>query len=344
MMGKGEVDVYFVITIATAIIGFIIVLYFLIGLDFGQYSEEEICELSVLTRATTPASAQGYVPLKCTTGKICLTNGKDCDNFAGYKDINNIELPGNADDAARKIEEISAKAMYDCWNKKGGQGKLDLFGTFWRELGLDENSDKSTCVICSRVAISDDVGREVLEKVDVNNYMEKNNVPGKALTYLQVFTNQGTNAFVRVTEQNKAELESKLEQRSDSGNELKNLESKNNREMAFVFMQIKTKGYDEALDNIEKTGIAVAGGAFMMPVIGKYLINPIVIGGALIFGAGVAYEAYENVKQSQIAAAGYCGEFESSEEKAVNGCSLVQAIPYDKNYINKLCGVVQGNQ
>ena len=311
--------------------------------------EDEACELSVLTRGTTPSLAQSYVPLKCRTKKICLTQsffGGECLQFAGEENVEKIRLPNNVDDAARKIEEISANVMYSCWDMMG-QGKIDLFGNFAEKFGW--TSTKPTCVICSRVAIDKDVNEEILKKVDINKYLEKNNVPGQGITYLQAFTNRGASSFVR-TDNLKPELfdqrlNSEQQKKKESvETDLKALNTANSKELAFVFMQIKTKKPEDVFSNIVSTGIVVGAagvGAFMIPFIG-HLAGVIILGGDLILAPAFSYVAYENLEQSQIAAAGYCGEFQSSKGDTEKGCSILQAVPYDFRYVNNLCDSIQG--
>lgn len=348
---KGAVESYFVVTVVLAIVGFIAVLFFAVNkTGFQDYGNDEVCKLSVLTRATTPANAQSYVPLKCSTKKTCLTQDKECGQFAGEDKVVREKLPDDRDAAARKIEEIHAKAMYDCWNMMG-QGKLDLFGSFAERFGGD--SAKPTCVICSRVAIDKNVPIEVLQKVDINRYMENTPVSEGGLTYLQALANdKGARSFVRLkTPDEIARLEKdpnldskKLDDIKSDFERLVN-EQANKREMAFVFMQIKTEKFSNVLANLGVAGIAFAGGAFMTPVMNKVLFNPYVIGGSLIIGGAYATYAYSNIHEGQelAASAGYCGDFVSSKGDAEKGCSITQMIPYDYQYINKLCNSIQGN-
>ena len=85
-MRKRGVEAYFLPIILLAIVGFFIVLYFLTSFDLIGYSEDEVCKLSILSRATSPDAAKGIVPIQCTTKKLCLTKDGDCrKNFAGEK-------------------------------------------------------------------------------------------------------------------------------------------------------------------------------------------------------------------------------------------------------------------
>src|SRR3989344_489418 len=117
MNTKGELTSTQIIMLLFAIVGFGIVVAFLFLAELGGYSEDDICKLSVLARATAPSAIQGGVPLKCSTKKICLKEGflgEGCkEQFAGEKDVEYIRLKGSDEDKKRQIEEVSANAMYD---------------------------------------------------------------------------------------------------------------------------------------------------------------------------------------------------------------------------------------
>lgn len=176
MNKNGDVTSTQVIFLLIAVISFGIGLMALSLVDFGGSTERDICKLSVLTRATSPDIAQSVIPLKCRTEKICLTDklfGGCEEQFAGEENVVRVRLSGTDSQKKLKIEEISANAMYDCWNMMG-QGKLDLFGKAAESFGWDVT--QPTCVICSRVAVDKDVNPEILNSVDINTYMRAHQV------------------------------------------------------------------------------------------------------------------------------------------------------------------------
>lgn len=360
---KGALVAYILILMILALAGFIILLYFLGMLDFGNYAGDKVCELSVLTRATTPAAAQNFVPLKCFTKKICLTKdffGK-CKEFAGEKNVERVRLPGNSEEAARKIEEVNANAKYNCW-KAMGQGKLDLFGNFWKRLSLDSEMGQSTCVICSRIAIDKDSFSEgelgkTLGQVDINNYIEKHQVPGSELTYVQTFTNSGASKLVAVEEskdKDKEYIKNRLNKNfvenkgsiPNAGYIESNYEKldKENLQRAYVFSQVKKESVMGSLSNLGDIGVTLALGAGMTPVISKVAFHPYVLIPGLVVAAGIAGYAAYNTYIGNEAAGKYCGKFQSSVvDKSQEGCSLVQGVPYDVKYINSICKNIQGS-
>ena len=71
MQKRGELTSSEIITLLLTIVGFIAILIFImVALDLRKQTEDEICKLSVLTRATAPDVAQRFTPLKCKTKKL----------------------------------------------------------------------------------------------------------------------------------------------------------------------------------------------------------------------------------------------------------------------------------
>jgi len=347
---RGDVSSYFLITTILVIAGFAVLLYFLFQFDFIGQTTEDLCKLSVLTRATSPSSVQSYAPLKCTTNKICLSYGADCDEFAGEKDVAKITLPSNDEKAAKiKIAEISANAMYDCW-KIMGEGKLDLFGSAAKEYSWD--IAESTCVICSRIAIARDVPEKIASETNINEYMRTHKISENSdLTYLQAFTDRGVNAYASVKPSLfTKELETKGSTTiSGKGSQIKLSEQTlPNRQLAIVFMQIKSVDVLTVLKNLGEAGATLGGLTFLTPgvsTIAKSIVfHPSGAGLVAVTAAGIAvggYGAYNSI-QGQLKAAGYCGEF-TTNEKSKEGCSLVQGLNYNVGDINSLCASIQGN-
>jgi hypothetical protein len=322
--------------LVVAVVGFLIVLAALFLVNLGGYSERDICKLSVLTRATAPSAVQAAVPLKCKTSKICLTEsyfGGGCkEQFAGEENVEYVRLSGDPSQKARQIEEVSANAMYDCWSMMG-EGKLDLFGEFFG------NKD-ATCVVCSRVAIDKAVKEEVLNLVDVDNYMKTYQVPGSSLTYLQTFTDKGVSSY--------ASFDAKA---SNALDEKKPGEQKfavnKYYDVAYVFSQIKSKEVVSVLMNMGIIGGTLGAATFATPIIGgvakKLIITPVGLTLTAVAVVGAAGYGTYMALDSQKSAAGYCGKYTSmGKQSEVPGCSVVQAVPYNFNDVNGICGAIQG--
>lgn len=356
MKKKGELTSFFVITSLLALIGFLILIWFVVRVGIPDDAETQACHLSVITRATAYESASQFVPLHCTTQKICLKDGKGtCDiSFAGDR-VREIKVDKRDDnignlEATRTVEATLTEEMYSCW-KMMGEGKLDLFQSLKQKAGLE--SVKSTCVICSRVAL--DVANErrqsILDQVDLPAYLKSHKVPSGDVTYLQAFTDQSVQSYSRISEDVLA--------RDFDEREFLELQPKNS-EYAIVFMQIKPVSFSDALKNVGSAA-TVAGGAFVLTPIpfkkiltraaGRGLLTlPGLIVAGVGAGAGTAY-VWSNTDQSKQAAAGYCGEVSvpgggsvksnSAGADASKGCSVVQVVPYDASAINKICNYIE---
>jgi hypothetical protein len=352
---KGEITSEQTVKFVLPVLAFLIILGFLVYLGFKEAAQEDICHLTVISRGTSPEAAQAAIPLKCATKKVCLTDGSGrCDDsLAGEQEIEVVKLPTvrNTEDkenirkAARVIEEVSAEEMYNCW-KMMGEGKIDIFGNYYISRGL-KTVEGPTCVICSRVVIDKGVSEEVTSEVDVRRYMKENQVPDGDLTYLQAFTDSSFNTYPYVS--TKAFQE-----------KIKSIEDKNidevqasGREIALVFMQIKAPGIAEAIGNLGQDALFSAGGAFMVSSVrgvsgvlslGKLGLRsvPVVLGGGAALAAFSGFNAY----LGQTTAAGYCGALTTTSEieraSGKEGCSIVEAVPYDFRAINTMCEEIEG--
>src|SRR3989344_6499740 len=259
MKKEGELTSFYVITSVLALIGFLILLWFVVRVGIPDDAETQACHLSVITRATAPESAQQFVPLHCTTQKLCVKDGKGaCTlSFAGER-IKEVKVESRADEmgnreATRTVEGTLAEEMYSCW-KMMGEGKLDLFQSLDQKAGLAPV--KSTCVICSRVAldVANERRQQILNAVDLPAYLKSHTIPSGDVTYLQAFTDQSVQSYSRISEDVLA--------RDFDEREFLELQPKNS-EYAIVFMQIKPVSFSDALKNVGSAA-TVAGGAFVL--------------------------------------------------------------------------------
>jgi hypothetical protein len=203
--------------------------------------------------------------------------------------------------------------------------------------------------------------------VDINTYMKTHQVPGSSLTYLQTFTDKSVSSYASVKSDFKLEDIVKYNEQLNKDNELGTASTSElarmgedinkvtitsqepNTELAFVFMQIKPDSVGEVITNMAIAGGTVGAATFMTPGLGNVLsfigrrviFTPWGAIAAVVVGAGaVSYGAY-NAYQGQLTAAGYCGEFSTSEE-GKQGCSMVQGLNYNFKEVNNLCKSIQG--
>ncbi|HIG52177.1 TPA: hypothetical protein EYQ19_02050 [Candidatus Pacearchaeota archaeon] len=358
MEKRGEVSSQQIIMIVLAIAGFIVVVMFLsLFFDQGNMTNRELCKLSIIERATLPLGTQ-IVPLQCTTEKICIsTSGKTdaCEQFAGEENIRGVKINLDKPEKAKEIiERETANTIFDCWAMTG-EGKLGIFGKesipelFSGWLGFEEQTEPK-CIICSRLAIAEDVkGNETLKNVNVNQYMAKNKVPGSSLTYLQTFTDASVRTLPivpKVDPSNLTEANRKLGVASETEVD----------QLAIIFTQMLWED-EAAFKKAFVTGGIVAGASVFiggvliatgvgavvgLPLIAKGVAVGAAVGGVVGFTAGVSTKHTQY--QNQIMTAGHCGELKNSFEKGEKGCSFVKTISWDVNVVNNLCGGgIEGN-
>lgn len=349
---KGEISSEQLVITVIAILGFVIVLIFWASIKFS-YTEDEICKFSVLSRATTPVdSAKGFVPLKCGTKKICITdgNGKCEAYFSGETNIDYITVDSNKRaEAAETIAKINVEQLYGCWDLMG-QGKLEIFPqSVLKKIGFVSEVDNG-CVICARIAIDDKINDKdtILNLVDVSGYMRNTQVPGKALTYLQAMTDRGVNSYPSVTQDN-ISLKEVPSAAKKPGLEL----DASSSQKAIIFSQrVTTEDPWKAVGNFWKTTTAVAGGAFVFAPTrslimgaGKAMVGGwVAAAGVAIGAAAVTVVSYTNAYNVQMASVGYCGDLTGGDkESAKKGCSITSSVPYSYSNVNKLCTFIDGD-
>lgn len=332
MKKRGELTSSQIATLTLTIFAFVIaVIFLLLILDLDEFSERETCHLSVLTRATTPDPLEKLAPLKCRTQKICLTKGEGCDDkFVGEENVREIIVETNED-----VEKEVAYNMYDCWAMMG-EGKLDVFGgrkagfiNNW-DFGKTFNTQASTCLICSRIALADDVIKDskIYDNIDVNKYMENHQVPGSELTYLQMFTDQQVRSYP-----------------ADMRNELKSDENvKKTDEIAIIFMQILTDvtPWESATTSGLEAGGFIFGATKVVGPLGRILSWKFTT--LLTLGATTATGTIAGIQtwRSRQVSAGYCQDFIRGDD-AEKGCSLVTPFDYNRiDKINEFCGSLEG--
>lgn len=338
MKKRGDLSPGFIAGIVILILSMLVLLFFLVRSNLQEGTADEICQTSILTRATTPDVAQRYVPLKCTTKKVCLTINEDCLQLQNEENVMKVKLDtSRPQESADIIEKYIADSTFDCW-KMTGQGKLDLFAVpisknYFENVEnyLNLNDPKSSCIICSRLAISEELQNEksILQLIDVNDYMANTPVPGSSQTYLETLTDRQVNAIPgEVIDRYSDERENK------SGTD----------QIAIIFAQVKSEETwkEGAITGALHGAGFVFGSSYALGLTGKIVTT---LPGFLVAATAIAGTAgikAWNADNHQDFSVGYCGEFTSSETNKY-GCSIVtQADWNNKTAINNLCGRIEG--
>ena len=322
-MKKGELMTGQIVSFILLIVSFIIILYVFSLIYSKDIIDDTACHESVVLRATAIASTTkvlgGLAPLQCKTDKICL--GGDCKEFEGAENVLNIkDIEENRD-----IEKVVAQEMVDCWTMMG-EGKVSVFSESISESYKFSNV-KSDCVICSRIAISDNIDEKIINDTNPMDYMFKHKVPGLEVSYYEFFSGDSSGATIQDEFMKEGAV------------------GDNYKEVAVVFMQAEADDdFADVLKNDLFTALGVgivankAGGPFIART-ALSVFKGTAGGIATILGASavVGFQAY-NVYNNKEIIAGYCGDISLGEKK---GCSVVRVIPYDVKNLKNYCGYVE---
>jgi len=359
---RGDVSISFIIGLIMAIVGLAVILFFLfLKIDYGEQSEEEACRLSILTRSSMESVGTGVgtslAPIKCKTKKICITTNKGrdkCNQFFGEKKVEYVEINiEKEEEAQKKIENVIAEEQYSCWEMMG-EGKLALFGETYEGWGGFFSSFITTkeivgpgCIICSRVALSEDIKEEmtkensrikrIIKNINMAEYLTKYKPEGSDRTYFELLTGSDRKEIPSLGEKINPFLYYK-----------ENDEEKKINEITFLFAQIRVNdenAIEAGLKSSLKTGILLFGltktpvTSLPARIIGGKLT--LAIGAILATTSGVssAIQQAENIRLANAK----CGKFESKMSHGKMGCSLIEVRDYNNiKDINNICAFIEG--
>lgn len=366
---KGDISAATLVSIILLVIGFGIVLMFVVRIYYSESVDTSACKESVTLRGLSSAGspygvAESLVNLRCKTQKICITSkmfGGDCTENFGNERVSNKKVKNK-----NGVEKVIADEVLNCWDMTG-QGRLSLFSPGWAaNLGVrssqanetNEGTVFSTCIICSRIAFDVNSLKKQgidLGKVDVYEYMMKYKAPGEELSYAQLIA-AASPAGVSLTDKDKManisnKFEEELKKQGLTPEEIKELPTLKSSEMAVVFMQIRVPKYSDVLKNT--LGLVVGGsmaanfasgglagkiaiytiqGISSIPVVGKLVVG---LGMVAVAGAQ-GYNTYKNVQT----AAGHCGDVKFNKEDSY-GCSAVRVIDYNADNLKVYCDTIE---
>ena len=253
---KGELSTQQIIMIIILIASFIVVLYFLIKLNLGNESVQEVCHNSVTLRASAALPADS-TPLKCYTDYVCLTKNGDCGDMVNPA----IEKVKTEDEVYHAL----AEQMANCW-WMFGEGKVDYIGS--------KILQQNYCSICSQLYLDNSLK-------DINSFSDGQISKDKLYDYL------AANEYT----QGKTYAQFLFGTNDISGLKQQIVKSDNNTLGVGTFGNISigkryfvVMGITSEIGNTYKwIGIGIAGLAFLTPV-GW-------VGGAILVGSGVGVAA-----------------------------------------------------
>ncbi len=171
---------HYIIIATVAIFSIIVLIFFLVKLNLGGKTDQQVCYQSILARSNLNLGpfdiGKKTVALNCKTEKICTSaSGENCD-AAGFGEpsrknkITEIKI-GKNDNAEEVVLDTISNSLYDCHDVLGG-GRLEFMpNTFY---------SKNYCLVCSRIVL-DEEAREKVGKISypaLYSYLENKKIPG----------------------------------------------------------------------------------------------------------------------------------------------------------------------
>ena len=354
----GEITTSQIVMIILLVVGFAIIIFFIIQLAWSGQVNEQVCHESVVLRGTLPSVTQGYIPLKCMTDKVCITSSTfgSCEAFKDVKGVTRARISSDKDKARKDIERTITQEIYSCWTMMG-QGKLSLFSQeLTKTYGI--GTVYPTCVLCSRIAFDTASLKKTgvdLSEIDILEYMMSHMVPGKNVSYyaylagtspIQISVKEDISLTIPVDKDGKI---TKIEEPVSLDLYKEEQGAGEAEELGVLFMQISSPQQGQAAINAGNTILGFAIGSFLTApkatIAGGKLVGRActtgwgpVICGAILAAAGIYQQA--NVARNRAITAGYCGDVSIGTD-ARNGCSVVRTINYAADDISSYCSVIE---
>lgn len=260
---KGELTTQQIVLLIILIASFAIILFFILRLDFGNQSKQELCRSSVLLKGQS-ALPSASTPLNCHKSYECITTDGTCDNLP--KPDTTLKT-----DNITKVYHNLAEDMATCW-WMFGEGGVDYVSN-----DLNKNN---YCSICSQVFLDNSLDSangikdSTISLDGLYDYMSKTKMSNSENTYLQYIF--GTNDLAG------------LKQRISQSPDAKGATSFGDITPGKTYLIVM--GITSGVSTWEWTGVGAAAGALSAGVaIAAIGSNPIGwIAGAAIFIGEVA--------------------------------------------------------
>ncbi len=133
---KGEMSTQQIVLLIVLITSFVVILFFLFRINLGSESQNQICQNSVMLRASSLFSSS--TPLNCYRDYICITKDGSCDELIKPEKVKV--------DSLNETYGALANEMADCW-WMFGEGKVDYIG--------GKAFHDNYCSICSQIFFDD---------------------------------------------------------------------------------------------------------------------------------------------------------------------------------------------
>lgn len=185
MKKRGELTTTQIVSIILLIAAFVILLIFLFRLNIQEGNEKQVCQSSVMARAS-PIIPDDVVPLQCKTTYVCISNDKGkCEASLSNPSVTyKIKTQEQA-------YQIIADEFADCW-WMFGEGQVNYAGK--------DTIPKLYCSLCSQIVFDKSMinifPNEKFSQREIYNYMTKINISDKQ-TYSEYI--YGTNDLKEIS-------------------------------------------------------------------------------------------------------------------------------------------------
>lgn len=138
---KGEITTQQIVLIIILVASFAVILFFIIRLNFGGQTAQDICHNSVVTRGSAIVPDSQF-PLKCQRQYVCLSASGSCNKMTNPTIIK-VKTKND-------VYKALADQMATCW-WEFGEGKIDY--------APSTSSPQNYCSICSQIAFDSSVNK-----------------------------------------------------------------------------------------------------------------------------------------------------------------------------------------
>jgi len=161
MFKKGEMTTQQIVILIILVVSFAVILFFILKLNLGQETEQDICHNSVITRGNSFLPTETF-PLQCKRQYICLSADGSCEDMT-KPDVIKVKTED-------EVYKALADQLAECW-WMFGEGKVNYVGS--------ETIPDLYCSICDQIAFDDSISKEVfkgkteLDKKTFYDYLSK---------------------------------------------------------------------------------------------------------------------------------------------------------------------------
>ncbi|PJE81663.1 hypothetical protein COU58_01840 [Candidatus Pacearchaeota archaeon CG10_big_fil_rev_8_21_14_0_10_32_42] len=168
---KGELTTQQIVLLIILIASFAVILFFILKLNLGQQTVQEICHNSVIMRGSSVVPTDA-VPLKCKRQYVCLSLDGSCEKMT-KPELIKVKTEN-------EVYKVLTEEMAECW-WMFGEGKINYVGS--------DTTPTLYCSICSQIVFDNSVkdlfnGANSFDKKKLYDYMA-NEKRSDGKTYLQ---------------------------------------------------------------------------------------------------------------------------------------------------------------